>query len=305
MHFLERRIVLITGKGGVGRTTVAAALARAAAAAGKRVLLTELGDPEGGYSAIGRRFGREHVTSEPAPVAPNLQINHLWARSGHELFLGTALPGALVRAAVRSKAVDKFLTAAPSFHEMGIFYHLLTLLKATRKDGAPEHEIIVVDMPATGHTLALTSLPDILLRLIPGGPIARAMREGQSFLNDPKVGEAWVVTLPEQLPVTEAIELLEGLHETRMAAGGVVLNRFPADPFTPAEREAMADVLEATPMHGQLEFERIGAAQHAAQRLLGAVHVPVITLPEIYVAEHPDPVPTLTEVLALAMKGTP
>ncbi|MCA9558729.1 MAG: arsenic transporter, partial [Myxococcales bacterium] len=200
---------------------------------------------------------------------------------------------------------DKFLTAAPSFHEMGIFYHLLTLLKATRKDGAPEHELIIIDMPATGHTLALTSLPDILLRLIPGGPIARAMREGQGFLNDPRLGEAWVVTLPEQLPVTEAIELLEGLRETRMAAGGVVLNRYPADPFTPHEREAMAEVLRSTPMHGQLEFERIGAAQHAAQRLLGAVHVPVITLPEVYAADDPDPVPTLTDVLARAMRGTP
>jgi arsenite-transporting ATPase len=305
VHFLERRIVLITGKGGVGRTTVAAALARAAAAAGKRVLLTELGDPEGGYSAIGRRFGREHVAPEPVVVAPNLQLNHLWARTGHELFLGNALPGALVRAAVRSKAVDKFLTAAPSFHEMGIFYHLLTLLKATRKDGAPEHELIIIDMPATGHTLALTSLPDILLRLIPGGPIARAMREGQGFLNDPRLGEAWVVTLPEQLPVTEAIELLEGLRETRMAAGGVVLNRYPADPFTPVERDAIAEVLRTTPMHGQLEFERIGAAQHAAQRLLGAVHVPVITLPEVYPADDPDPVPTLTDVLARAMRGTP
>ncbi|MCA9557365.1 MAG: AAA family ATPase, partial [Myxococcales bacterium] len=117
VHFLERRIVLITGKGGVGRTTVSAALARAASATGKRVLLTELGDPEGGYSAIGRRFGREHVAPEPVVVAPNLRLNHLWARTGHELFLGNALPGALVRAAVRSKAVDKFLTAAPSFHE--------------------------------------------------------------------------------------------------------------------------------------------------------------------------------------------
>ena len=65
MDFLSRRIHLVTGKGGVGRTTVAAALASAAASHGKRVLLTEIGDPEGGYSAIGRKFGREHLTPDP------------------------------------------------------------------------------------------------------------------------------------------------------------------------------------------------------------------------------------------------
>ncbi len=305
MHFLERRIVLITGKGGVGRTSVACALARAVAAAGKRVLLTEIGDPEGGYSAIGRRFGLETISHRPVDVGANLRVAHLWARTGHELFLSEALPGALVRAALRSKAVDKFLTAAPSFHEMGIFYHLLTLLRARRRGGQPEHDLVIIDMPATGHTLALTGLPDILLRLIPGGPIARAMREGQTYLNDPRVGEAWVVTLPEQLPVTEAIELLEGLKETRISAGGVLLNRYPQDPFTAAERVALEQVLAAHPMHGQLEFARIGAAHQATQRLLGAVHVPVVTLPEIYAASSPNPVPGLTEALTHAMRGEP
>ncbi len=280
MDVLNRRVVLVTGKGGVGRTTVAVALARVAAAAGKRVLLTEVGDPEGGYSALGRHFGVEVLTAEPQPIGDGVLGAHLWARTGHEAFFTSVLPvAALVRAALRSKALSKFLIAAPSFHEMGVFYHLLTLLRAERKDGSPVHELIIIDMPATGHALALTGLPDILLRLIPGGPIATAMREGQSYLNDPRHAAAWVVTLPEQLPVTESLELLEGLRETHVPAGAVVLNRFPDDPFTPDERAALDAVLHTTPMHGEMAFRRIFTADEQTERL-EQIAVPLLHLPE-------------------------
>ena len=290
MDVLNRRVVLVTGKGGVGRTTVAVALARLAAREGKRVLLTEVGDPEGGYSAVGRHFGVDHLEPEPKPIGDGVLGAHLWARSGHEAFLSSVLPAPpLIRAAVRSKALSKFLVAAPSFHEMGVFYHLLTLLEATRKDGSPEHQLVIIDMPATGHALALTGLPDILLRLIPGGPIAHAMKRGQAFMNDPRHAAAWVVTLPEQLPVTESLELLEGLRETNVPAGAVVLNRTPADPFTPDERAALDAVLHTTPMHGELAFRRIGTASVQLARLRD-VDVPVLQLPESVdpEAELPD-----------------
>ncbi len=77
-------------------------------------------------------------------------------------------------------------------------------------------------MPATGHTLALTSLPEILLDALPDGPIPRYMREGQAYLNDPEKGLAWIVTLPELLPVTEALELIDGLRATRVTPAGVI-----------------------------------------------------------------------------------
>ncbi len=285
MQFLNRRVVLVTGKGGVGRTTVACALARAAARRGRRVLLTEVGDPEGGFSACGRHFGRETVTENPEPLGDGVDGCHLWARTGHEAFLAETLPGGrLVGAALRSKALQKFLVAAPSFFEMGVFYHLLTLLRAKRPDGSPRHEVVVIDMPATGHTLALTGLPDILLRLIPGGPIAAALREGQSYMNDPSKAEAWVVTLPEQLPITESIELLSGLRETRVAVGGFFLNRYPADPFTAEERAALAGLFEKHHVHGETAFRRAEVA-HAQRGRLDEVGLPVVELPEI---ERPD-----------------
>ena len=283
MDVLSRRIHLVTGKGGVGRTTVATALAVAAAGHGKRVLLTEIGDPEGGYSAIGRRFGREHLTPDPEPLGPpGLSGCHVWATRGHELFARSVIPaGPLIRAALRSKALQKFVTAVPSLYELGVFYHLLRLLQATDSAGRPAHEIIVADLPATGQTLALTSLPEILLDALPDGPIPRYMREGQTYLNDPKQGVAWVVTLPELLPVTEALELIDGLRATHVTPAGVILNRIPEDPFEPDERAALGALLAKQPMHGALAFQRIGAARAAEEQLRNETDVPVFALPEL------------------------
>ena len=271
----------MTGKGGVGRTTVAAAMALAAARHGKRTLLLEIGDPEGGYSAVGRKFGREHLTPDPERSGvERLSLAHLWATRGHELFARTVIPsGPLVRAALASKPLQKFLIAAPSFYEMGVFFHLLTLLEDELRPGVPRHEVVVLDMPATGHTLALTSLPELLLEILPGGPIPRYMRRGQAFLNDPAKGVAWVVTLPEQLPVTEALELVEGLRETKVTPAGVIMNRIPSDPFTPEERTALEAVLARQPMHGEMAFHRIGRSRAAEDRLAKEADLPVVELP--------------------------
>ena len=285
MQIFDRRVHLITGKGGVGRTSVTAGLALAIARGGKRVLALEIGDPEGGHSALGRMFGHDTLNEVPREVAPGLHACQLWAPSGHESFLRSVLPsGALVLAALRSKALQRFLVAAPSFHEMGIFYHLLSLLRA-RHGGhgsqAPKHEAIVIDMPATGHTLALTSLPDILLRLVPGGVIANAMREGQACLNDPAQTNAWIVTLPEQLPISEAIELLDGLHETRIPVGGFLLNRYPDEPFDDDERAALEARLALGPLRGLRSWRRIEATRRSSERLHRAVDLPVYTLAEL------------------------
>ena len=187
--------------------------------------------------------------------------------------------GPLIRAALHSRALRKFVTAVPSLYELGVFFHLLTLLEATDDEGRLEHEVIVADMPATGQTLALTSLPEVLLDALPEGPIPRYMRQGQAYLNDPAHGVAWVVTLPELLPVTEALELIDGLRATRVTPAGVILNRIPEDPFDPEERSALAEVLATRPMHGELTFRRVGTARTAAEHLYAGTDVPIFELP--------------------------
>ena len=279
-RLMRHRLAMITGKGGVGRTTVAAAMALATARAGRRVLLTEIGDQDAsGYSHVGHQFGHDNIPSEPVELAAGLFACTLTARTGHELFLQTVLPvPTLVRAALRSKAVRKFLSAVPSFYEMGLFYHMLHLLRQQDKAGNPLHELMIIDMPATGHTLAITGLPATLLKLIPEGPITEELHAGLDIVNDPKQSAAWVVTLPEVLPVSECLELIEGLDDSETPVGGVVLNRLPYDPFTEEERAALEPLLAHAPTFGALAFERIAGARQAMNRLASSIDLPLVTV---------------------------
>ena len=288
---LARRIHLVTGKGGVGRTTVAAAMARLAAESGKRVLLCEIGDPEGGPSSIGACFGKPDLGPDPEPLGPPGLFGCLvWATRGHELFAHQVIPaGPLIRTALRSETLRKFVAAVPSLYELGVFYHLLRLLQETDAQGNPVHEIVVADMPATGQTLALTSLPAVLLDALPDGPIPRYMREGQAYLNDAEKCLAWVVTLPEPLPVAEAIELVGGLAGTQVTTGGIVLNRVPPDPFSPAQRAALAPLMNQYALHGSRAFHQLDAVVAARRQILEASSLPVLDAPLLARAEASTP----------------
>lgn len=282
--FLDRRVWLLTGKGGVGRTALSAACALFAARRGKRVLLTEIGDPAERCSPLARIFGRELLPeAEPAPIADGLLGVQLLATTGQENYLRSVLPSKmLVRAVLASEALRRLAAAGPSLRELGIFHQLLTLLRARRADGTPTHELIVADMPATGHTLSLTALPERLLRLFKSGPIHDNLCEGQRYLNDPAKAAALIVTLPETLPISECLDLAEGLSATRVPLGAVLVNRVPADPFTPAERAALAPLLIDASRPGVTRFRRYPKSRAELERLRRNLpSVPIFELPEI------------------------
>ena len=287
LNLFNKRVILVTGKGGVGRTTVSAALAKAATQSGKRVLLAEIGVPGGDYTPLARFFDRETFDAEPTTIGPNLKACVLYSRSGHELFLHKVLPiNTLVKAAVRSKALSRLLDSAPSFNEMGVFYHLLNLLRAKHQDGGNAHDLIIVDMPATGHTLALTALPESLLQLLPVGPIADELKEGQHYLNNPETGAALVVTLPEPLPITERLELIDGLQDTNMPVAGVLVNRLMHDEFTPEEREALSPLVSSTPVFGRGRYLSLLDHRKSLERVTAKANVPILIVPDF--AESDD-----------------
>lgn len=301
-RLLGLRAVLVTGKGGVGKTTIAASLARYAAANGKRVLCAEMSGEPGASSALGEALGVESLSDQPVEIAPNLKGVVLSAPLGHQRFLRDVLPmKILADAAMRSGAIRRFLHAAPTFPEMGVLYRLLDLVRQKHKDGSPEHEMIIVDLPATGHALALAQIPASLLRVISTGPIANAVREGLDLLRDPKQTGAVVVTLPETLPVSEAIELAAGIELHEIPLCQVFVNRVPFDPFSEEEREWIRQVLVGhPPVLGERTMERIDRARVSLARLAREVKVPIVALQDVWLEA-----PRLAEEMASLMNVEP
>ncbi len=266
---LEDRIMLITGKGGVGRTVICAALATALSTKAQ-VLLCDMGAPEGGHSPLARLFGQDNFAASPQKIAPNLMACHLTPEVGHEAFLRHSIPGgALLSAALKSPALRTFMQTAPSFVEMGWFYHLLLLIKERAPhSNDPRYRHIVVDLPATGHALALTGLPALLKRMIKRGPVAKALLEGESYLNSAYFCHSWVVTLPENLPLSEAIELVEGLKATNVPVGGIIMNRLVESSLSAEELIDLEKKLAKNPkILGHYELTRLSQSLSARERL--------------------------------------
>jgi len=289
---LEKRCVLVTGKGGVGKTTCAAAFALFAARSGKRVLLAEVAyqsaeHPSNSASPLSRALGIGPLSEEPSLIAKNLSAVLLMPTAGHSRFLRSALPmGRLADAALKLNAIRRFLEAAPTLAEMGVLYRILDLVKELRPDGSPAHELIVVDMPATGHALALAQIPTAILEVIHTGPIANSVREGLLLLRDASKTTSVVVTLPETLPVSEAVELVEGLRKYEIPFFGVLLNRMPTNLFTPEERSAVDAFIEGRALLGGRMLMAIDRAKSCLERLRA------LSLPVALVAETlaPEPV---------------
>jgi anion-transporting ArsA/GET3 family ATPase len=282
-HLLARRALLVTGKGGVGKTTVVATLARVAAATGKRVLCAEVAAGAETSSPLAHALGAEGSSAEePVPVADGISIVRLTPLAGHRQFLRDTLRVQFVAdAAMRSTAMRGFLLAAPTFAEMGILYRFLDLLRRQRPDGSPVHELVIVDLPATGHALAFAQFPATLLKMIPGGPVGKAVREGLALVTDPARTAALVVALPESLPISEAIELTRGLCASQIPVAGIVLNRVWHDPFDGAERAAVDQlVAQHWPMMGARSLRRIDGTRRAIQRLAQELALPLLVVEE-------------------------
>ncbi|MCC7440400.1 MAG: AAA family ATPase [Bdellovibrionales bacterium] len=279
---LRPRILLVTGKGGVGRSAAAAGWARVLAARGIPVLLTEA-PPEDGKeadghppSALARLFGRDRLPSEVEQWTPGLSLRALSARRGQERFLGRALhTETLARAALGSEAIGRLLDAAPSLRELGIFHDLHLLLK----DLDPRTRVII-DMPATGHALAATSVPRLLRRLIPAGPLHESLGHLESRLKDPDFAGALVVTLPEELPVTEGLELAGALRESGVKVAAFAMNRALELGLPPEESDALWARLSARPAPGRETLRRARESHRAREILAREAGAPVAELGE-------------------------
>ncbi len=283
-RLVQRRLIIVTGKGGVGKTTLTAALARHYASQGRRVLAAEIVPNADTPSQLALALGVKKPTEEPAMVLPNVSLVLVTPTSGHHRFLQDSLPIKLLAdTAMRSQALKKFLSAAPGFSDMGVMYRMLDLMKRENPAGGHAYEIVLLDSPATGHALALAQIPEFLIRIIPGGPIRRVAEEGLAVLTNPQITGTMIVTLPETLPVTEAMELQAGLTSHRLPVTAIVVNRVPRDPFSTDEREALKTMLSGTTttVLGTRELKRIERAEAALHFLKERASADHVVLSEV------------------------
>src|SRR3954463_11551008 len=160
---LDRRLVVVTGKGGTGKSTISAALALAAAKRGKRVLVCEVVAKE----RVADFFGRPPSGTKLRELAPNLYSVHVRPREAmREYALMTLKSETLYRLAFENAAARYFLAAAPSLAEIVMLGKVWWHAAHDMDRGRPRWDLVVLDAPATGHGLTFLAVPETFLGLV-------------------------------------------------------------------------------------------------------------------------------------------
>jgi anion-transporting ArsA/GET3 family ATPase len=202
------RVVVVAGKGGVGKTTVTAVVARAAADAGRRVLVVELD----GKPALADLVGDIDVAAIDAPSALDEYLReHGFARIAKRL--------------ASTGVIDVVGTAAPGIDD------IVVLGKIKQLERSGDYDLIVVDGPAAGHAITFLTSARGLHDAARGGPVHRQARDVLSLLQDPQRCQVVLVTVPETTPVNEVVETAYALEErVGVQLGPVVVNGVEQEP---------------------------------------------------------------------------
>jgi anion-transporting ArsA/GET3 family ATPase len=226
---LHLKLVFVTGKGGVGKTTVAAGLAMLAAGQGRRVLACEV-DAKGDLSGL---FESSTAEFTPREVAPNIWAMSMDTEASLREYLKLQLRIPVVgRIGPLAKAFDFVATAAPGVRE------ILTVGKLAYEVRERHYDIVIVDAPATGHIVGQLAAPQAINDLVKVGLIRSQTDWMLEILSDPAQTGLVAVTTPEEMPVNETLELTERVkQETTVQLSAVVVNRVLPELFGQREEE--------------------------------------------------------------------
>jgi len=298
-ELLDRRLLFFTGKGGVGKSTMAAATALLASSIGKRVLLVEV-DAKGDIPA---QFEHAPVGFTPSEIHPGVLAMAMSTEASLQEYLRINLRvPVLGRIGPLARVLDFVATAAPGVKE------ILTIGKIAWEvreaiEGRADHDIVIVDAAATGHIVAQLGAADAIRELVDVGPLRSQTQWVSDILADPAITAVNVVTTPEEMPVAETIELVDHIRrEVKVPLGTVVVNRVLPELFTRADEETF-EALRA-PQARDVLVDRVGrggtavldAARLAVSlRRTRAVHLehlrqevdlPLLYVPYLFVRAH-------------------
>ena len=235
--FAPRRFLFITGKGGVGKTTVTAALATALAARGLRVLVTVCGAKE----RLSTLLGGPALDSTIRELTPNVFGVQLVSEVALREYGAMKLKNrVLVDAIFDNKYVSGFLGGTPGLKEWSLlgkaWYHAIE-----EENGRPRFDVVLFDAPATGHGLDMLRVPKVIVDIAPPGLLRNDAEKAWQMFQDPARSGVVVVSLPEEMPTNETLELCTALRsELTLPIAELVVNAHLNPLFSAAERAELA-----------------------------------------------------------------
>jgi anion-transporting ArsA/GET3 family ATPase len=232
--------VVVTGKGGVGRTTVAVALGLAAARQGKRVMVAEVAQQE----RMSRAFRREGVGYSETELRDNFWAMSVDPQRALDEYLTQQVGGTLGNLLFHNRIFEYFVAAAPGVRELTTIGKVWELAQLERRDrSASPYDLVVLDAPASGHGLAMLRAPRTFGAIAHVGPVRRRADIIDEFLRDRKRTGVVSVALAQEMPVSETIEFREKLRdEMGMETDAVVVNALLPDRFSAEDAERIEAV---------------------------------------------------------------
>ncbi|MDP8975798.1 MAG: P-loop NTPase [Actinomycetota bacterium] len=310
----QTRLLIVAGKGGVGKTTVSAALARMAADAGLTTLVLDVE----GKSGLPAAFGHDHllgyeemVMAPDRPGAGEIRARTLTPDDALIEYLEEHGMGRISRKLLSSGAIDVVATAVPGIKD------ILVLGKVKQLERACAADLIVVDAPAAGHAVTFLTSASGLLDSVRVGPIRAQAQDVVDLLSDPARCQVLLVTLPEETPVNEVVETAYKLEDrVGVSLAAVVVNGlYPprpgldADPAEVAERQGVRlPAPEVERLRAAARFRQGRAALQSEQvaRLGQSLPLPQLHLPFLFTTEVGWPeVGVLARSLAEGVRGLP
>jgi anion-transporting ArsA/GET3 family ATPase len=292
---LDKRLVVVTGKGGVGKTTVAAALGLAAARAGKRTVICEVAEQE----RLAELFCVDASGHEERELAPDLHSVSVDPEQAKEEWLRYQLKSGTLAGVLGGSSIFRYLSAAaPGLSELVTIGKVWDLAQLERRTGGSVFDLAIVDAPATGHGIAMLRAPSTYAGVARVGPIRRQALQIDRFLRDPARTGVVVVALPEEMPVNETLDLERRLgEEMEMEIDRAVVNGLYPERFTREDAERLraavdgarpagggtagraADAASEAMRAALAEHERVRGQRSQLRRLRRRLRAPVATLP--------------------------